>query len=241
MKDNRTDETPSMFEKLMELPLFRGASRQRLSQLVGDIKFHFLKYPRGETIIRAGDPCRHIAFVISGSVRATIVNADGRFSIGQTLSSPAVIMPDFLFGKHTVYPCTVEAIDTVGILKIAKADYLKMLNSDPVFLFNFLNTLSSNGQKALQGILSLTTGDIDERIAYWIGALTQPGAYDIVLTCRKRDLCSLFGMPRTVFDASLRSMKERNLLDYTSRELSIVDRAALLSLLQHNPEDNLSD
>ena len=130
---------------------------------------------------------------------------------------------------------------TVGILKIAKADYLKMLNSDPVFLFNFLNTLSSNGQKALQGILSLTTGDIDERIAYWIGALTQPGAYDIVLTCRKRDLCSLFGMPRTVFDASLRSMKERNLLDYTSRELSIVDRAALLSLLQHNPEDNLSD
>ncbi len=116
-----------------------------------------------------------------------------------------------------------------------------MLNSDPVFLFNFLNTLSSNGQKALQGILSLTTGDIDERIAYWIGALTQPGAYDIVLTCRKRDLCSLFGMPRTVFDASLRSMKERNLLDYTSRELSIVDRAALLSLLQHNPEDNLSD
>ncbi len=119
MKDNRTDETPSMFEKLMELPLFRGASRQRLSQLVGDIKFHFLKYPQGETIIRAGDPCRHIAFVISGSVRATIVNADGRFSIGQTLSSPAVIMPDFLFGKHTVYPCTVEAIDTVGILKIA--------------------------------------------------------------------------------------------------------------------------
>ncbi len=41
MKDNRTDETPSMFEKLMELTSFRGASRQRLSQLVGDIKFHF--------------------------------------------------------------------------------------------------------------------------------------------------------------------------------------------------------
>lgn len=236
MKDNKTDQTPSMFEKLMELPLFRGASRQRLSQLVGDIKFHFLKFPKGETIIRKGDTCNHLAFIISGSVRATIVNSDGRFAVSQSLAAPSVIMPDFLFGKYTDYPCTVEALDTVGILKIAKSDYIKMLNSDPVFLFNFLNTLSSNAQKAMEGILSLTTGDIDERIAYWIGALTQPGAYDIVLTCRKRDLCSLFGMPRTVFDAGLQAMKDRNLLDFTPRELKIVDRAALLALLQCNPE-----
>ncbi|MDE6525981.1 MAG: Crp/Fnr family transcriptional regulator [Muribaculaceae bacterium] len=240
MKDNKTEQAPSMFEKLMDLPLFRGASRQKLSQLVGEIKFHFLKYPKGETIIRAGEPCTHLAFIISGSVRATIVNASGRFAVSQSLAAPSVIAPDFLFGKYTDYPCTVEALDTVGILKIAKSDYIRMLDSDTVFLFNFLNIISSNGQKALEGILSLTTGDIDERIAYWVGALTQPGAYDIVLSCRKRDLCSLFGMPRMAFDASLQAMKERSLLDYTPRELRIVDRAALLALLQHNPEHILA-
>lgn len=228
-----------MFEKLMELPLFRGVSLQCIARLVGDVKFHFLKYPQGETIIRAGDQCTHLTFIISGSVRSTIVNANGRFSVGQTLTAPAVVSPDFLFGRYTAYPCTVVANDTVGVLKIAKTDYTRMLVNDQVFLFNYLNTLSANAQKALEGILSLTTGEIDERIAFWIGALTQPGSTEIQLTCRTRDLCSLFGVQRATFEAGLKSMQDRGLLEYTSKELLIADRAKLLELLHHNPEQDM--
>ena len=226
----------SMFELLMELPLFRGVSHARLAQVVGEAKFHFLKFPAGEVIIRAGEPCTHISFVISGSVRSTIVNNNGRFAVSQTLAAPAVIAPDFLFGKFTNYPGSVEAIDSVGLLKISKTDYINILNSDPVFMFNYLNTLSMNAQKALKGILSLTTGEIDERIAFWIIALTQRGSTDIRLTCRKRDLCSLFGVQRSVFDSGLQAMKERGLLDYTNRELIIHDRERMLHLLEHSPE-----
>ena len=43
---------PTMFEQLMNLPLFRGASHEKLAQIVGQTKLHFLKYPEGETIIR---------------------------------------------------------------------------------------------------------------------------------------------------------------------------------------------
>ncbi len=226
----------SMFELLMELPLFRGVSHQRLSKTVGESKFHFLKFPAGETIIRSGEACTHLTFVISGSVRTTIVNANGRFAVSQTLKAPAVIAPDFLFGRFTTYPCTVEALETTGILQIDKQDYLNILYSDPVFMFNYLNTLSANAQKAMQGVLSLTTGEIDERIAFWIAALSQPGGTDIVLTCRTRDLCSLFGVQRATFEAGLDSMKERGLIEYTNKELRVLDRSALLALLQHNHE-----
>ena len=173
----------TMFELLMDLPLFRGVSHTRLAQVVGEAKFHFLKYPEGETLIRAGEPCAHITFIISGSVRSTIVNANGRFAVGQTLTAPDVIAPDFLFGRITAYPGNVTALTPTGILKIAKADYLKILNTDPVFMLNYLNTLSVNAQKALEGIMSLTTGNLDERIAFWIAALTQPGGTDIRLAC----------------------------------------------------------
>ena len=37
----------SMFEILMNLPLFRGVSHEKLAQVVGEAKFHFLKYPAG--------------------------------------------------------------------------------------------------------------------------------------------------------------------------------------------------
>ena len=54
----------SMFEILMNLPLFRGVSHEKLAQVVGEAKFHFLKYPAGEPVVREGESCTHIAFVI---------------------------------------------------------------------------------------------------------------------------------------------------------------------------------
>lgn len=226
----------SMFELLMELPLFKGVSHSRLAQVVGEAKFHFLKYPAGETIVRAREACTHLAFVISGKVESTIVNANGRFSVRQTLTAPAVISPDFLFGRVTEYPCTVTALESTSILKISKADYIKILYSDEVFLFNYMNTLSMNAQKALEGILSLTTGEIDERIAFWIIALTQPGSTDIRLSCRKRDLCSLFGVQRAAFELGLASMHERGLIDYSNTELQVHSRQEMLKLLLQNHE-----
>ncbi len=226
----------TMFEMLMELPLFKGVSHSRLAQVVGEAKFHFLKFPKGATIIRPHDPCTHLTFVISGSVRSVIYNNNERFSVGQTLLAPAVVTPEFLFGRTTEYPCSVTALESTSVLQISKADYIKILYSDEVFLFNYLNTLSMNAQKALEGILSLTTGEIDERIAFWIIALTQRGGKDIKLICRKRDLCSLFGVQRSTFDSGLENMHERGLLDYSNTELHIHSREAMLQLLMKNYE-----
>ncbi|MDE6207343.1 MAG: Crp/Fnr family transcriptional regulator [Muribaculaceae bacterium] len=220
----------------MDLPLFQGTSMTKLADIVGSTKFHFLKYPEGEVILREGDPCGHITFIINGSVRVETVNRSGRFSVSHTLNAPAVIWPEFLFGRVTECPGTVTALESVSVLKIAKADYISILESDKVFLFNYINALSVNAQKSIEGILALTDGDIDERIAFWISALTQPGSRDIKLTCRKRDLCTIFGSPRAAFNNALESMHQRGLIDYTSDELTVRDRGELLALLNRNHE-----
>lgn len=226
----------SMFELLMNLPLFRGVSRSRIAEVVGSAKFHFLKYPKGETVVRAGEECTHLAFVISGSVRSEISNSSKRFSVSQTLKAPSAIAPDFLFGRTTRYPGTVVALTDCSILKISKVDYIRILNADQVFMFNFLNTLSVNAQKALDGILALTSGGLDERIAFWIIALTQPGSEDIELTCKTRDLCNLFSVQRNVFDAACHEMEQRNLIRYSPSKIEIVDRREMLSLLERQSE-----
>ena len=226
----------SMFELLMNLPLFRGVSRSRIAEVVGSAKFHFLKYPKGETVVRAGEECTHLAFVISGSVRSEISNSSKRFSVSQTLKAPSAIAPDFLFGRTPRYPGTVVALTDCSILKISKVDYIRILNADQVFMFNFLNTLSVNAQKALDGILALTSGGLDERIAFWIIALTQPGSEDIELTCKTRDLCNLFSVQRNVFDAACHEMEQRNLIRYSPRKIEIVDRREMLSLLERQSE-----
>lgn len=221
----------NMYELLMGLPLFGGVTYDRMLEVVGNTKLHFLKYLKDQTFITEGDPCTHLKFLISGSARISISNSDGRFVVSQTLTAPDVIAPDYIFGRTTLYPCNAIALEPTGVLQIAKADYMKILNSDQIFLFNFLNMLSMNAQKAVDGVLSIATGNLEERIAFWIVALTQKSGTDITLTCRQRDLYSLFGVQRSSFISVLDKMKDAGMIDYTQSEIRILNRRALLETL----------
>lgn len=226
----------SMYENLMTLPLFKGISYSRLSEIVGNTRLAFLKYLPGEQMLNAGEPCTHIKFIISGRARLTIRNENDRVRVGQTLTAPAVISPDFLFGRNTLYPATATAIDTVSIMQIDKKDFIPLLQRDEIFLFNYLNILSTNAQKAVDGVLSFTSGSLEERIAFWIIALTQMDSDEIVLTAKQKDLYSLFGVQRSSFIASLDSMKARGILDYTSTEIRVRSRRALRDVLLKTPD-----
>ena len=114
---------------------------------------------------------------------------------------------------------------------------MKILGCDQIFLFNFLNTLSMNAQKGIEGILAIATGSLEDRIAFWIISLTQRGGTDIALTCRQRDLYSLFGVQRTSFLATLESMKQRGIIDYDQTEIRIKSRRDLLEILNSSSED----
>lgn len=226
----------SMYENLMTLPLFKGISYARLSEIVGNTRLAFLKYLPGETMLSAGEPCTHIKFIISGKVRLTIRNESDRVRVSQTLTAPAVISPDFLFGRNTLYPATATAIDTVSVMQIDKKDLILLLQSDEIFLFNYLNILSTNAQKAVDGVLAITSGSLEERIAFWIIALTQMDSDEIVLTAKQRDLYSLFGVQRSSFIAALDSMHDRGILDYSPNEIRVRSRRALRSILLRQPD-----
>lgn len=221
----------SIYETLMSLPLLNGVSAERMRQIVSSIPLHFLKYPAGDTLFGAGAPSTHLFFIINGSVRVTVSNSSGRFKVSQTLTGPDVIAPEYLFGRHTTFPCSAVAIESTGVLQIAKGDFISLLRSDDVILFNYLNYLAAGSQSRIDGILSLTDGQLEERIAYWIAALTQRSGSDIVLECRQRDLCSFFGVQRSAFNATLESMAARGIITFTSHAIHPVSRESLVRLL----------
>ncbi len=220
-----------MYETLLGMPLFAGISRQKMSETIGKYKFHFLKFAPGDKIVSEGDPCTHLKSIIAGSVRTSIESPDRRFRVTQTLSAPDIIAPDFFFGKTTTHPATVEAIEKVGILQLDKTDFLSIINSDPIFLFNYLNILSTNAQRSVEGILALTSGTLEKRIAYWIVALTQANGKDISLQCRQRDMYAVFGVPRQSLVSALDRMAQESIIEYSPTEIRVIDRRLLLSLL----------
>ncbi len=207
----------------MQLPLFQGVSTDKITALVEKLPFHFLKYRNGEQVLACGDPCTHIKFIVSGKVRIELPFTSLRVSLLQTLASPHVLAAEYLFGRETSYPFTATADGQCGILQLRKADYIRMVNSDKVFLFNILNYLSSGSQRAIASAITVKDGSVAERLSTLIDSVVMAGAEDVVLKFKQKDLCSLLGTQRTTLIATLDKMTESGLLEYDSNSLRLLD------------------
>ncbi|MGM9804508.1 MAG: Crp/Fnr family transcriptional regulator [Muribaculaceae bacterium] len=219
----------SIFDTLMALPLFQGISRLKLSELVEKVPFHFSKYRDGNPIVKAGDKCNSMLFLVSGQVRIDIPCQNKRIHFIETVTAPNVIGPEYMFGKTTAYPFNVFSHGVCGTLQITKADYVNMLQTDKVFLFNILNMLSRSNQTSTASILSHTKGSICERIAQMVSILAHPDATDLRISFRQKDFSSMLGSQRTSFINALEHMKADGLIDYSLNEIVIKDRNKLLN------------
>ena len=221
----------SMYQQLMQLPLFQGVSTEVITALVEKLPFHFLKFRNGEQIFAAGDQCSHIRFIVSGRVRLETPCDHLRVSLLQTLETPHVLAAEYLFGRETTYPYAAFADGPCGILQLRKSDYIKMLAFDKVFLFNILNYLSSGSQRNTASILAVKEGSVIERLAMIVEALTVIGATDVTVRFKQKDLCVLLGTQRTTLIASLDKLSDEDILDYTSNELRILDLTRLAEFI----------
>lgn len=221
----------STYQTLMQLPLFQGVSRVKLSELIEKTRFHFLKYEDGELAIARSEACTHFKFLLSGSLRSEITTYDGKIKLCQTLHAPDVIAPDHIFGRSTHYPANYYAAGSVGLMQIDKATFLSFMQDEPIFLINLLNILSRRSQKNKEALLSITTGDLRERLVYWVLSLTSRKATDIRIVARQRDLYGYFGVQRAVLLNTLGELKQEKIIDYTLNDVTILDRRALRDIL----------
>ena len=106
-----------------------------------------------------------------------------------------------------------------GILQLRKSDYIKMLGTDKVFLFNILNY--SVIRQSAQHVIHL--GDQGRlgggALGHAGGLVVNAGATDVTLRYKQKDLCTLLGTQRTTLIATLDKLSQQEILDYDSNEL----------------------
>ena len=228
----------SMYDVLLQLPIFQGVSRNKISELIEKMKFHFLKYPDGEKIVTSGEECNHLKFLISGEIRSELITQNEKMRITELIQAPNVIAPDHLFGRDTYFPANLYAVGTVGLMQIEKSSVIQMLQEEPIFLINLLNILSRRSQKALESFTALSSNDLKERLAFWVLSLTQQKSVDIRIICKQKDLYAFFGVQRSVFLSTLDELKEDGIIDYNAKEIIILDRSRLKDMLLGTSKDD---
>lgn len=219
----------SIYDSLLQLPLFKGLTIESFNEIIEKYRFEFLSYNKDSVIINAGEECNCFKFVISGSVRSEFINDKVKIKIYETISAPNDIISNYAVGNN-IFPISVVATDdNTGILAIDKQDFLSIMQEHRVVMLNYLILLSRKSQIPFEAYNQIATDNIRAKFALWILYFTNYNSTDIVIKAKFRDLYLFFGAQRGAFNSVLEEMKEMGIIDFSVKEIFVMDRRLLMS------------
>ena len=139
--------TLQLYDHLLRFQLFQGLSRNELLQMAGNTKFGFRKEEAGVTIVREGDSCRELLFLVSGALQLNARSDDGSWRMTERLAAPWPLQPEVLFGAMPRYTGTCVTLEPCHFITLSKDEVLRLTDDFLIIRLNLMNMLATMAQK----------------------------------------------------------------------------------------------
>ena len=226
-----------IYDLLLELPLFQGLSHDQLTAIVEQVAFRFERFQPGDVIVEAGAPCSEVTFVLSGEVEQQTLLAEGRLTVVQTFEAPQTITFCNLFGTQTAQPSSLKALTQVGVMRVAKEQFLKMLQLNRVILVGALNILSAHAQKQHHVLAAAVQPDATLRLASWLLLYTERSASAISIEAQPEAWCGLLNLDQATFWHGVSQLEADKWIRFEGSVLKLTDRYGLRSYVGRKMSD----
>lgn len=226
----------SIYDSILQIPLFKGLSIESFNKIIEKYKFEFISYNNGESIINAGDVCDCLKFIISGNVRSEYINKKVKIKLFETITAPNNIASNCLMGNNNYSVSVYACCDNTGVLVIDKQDFISIMQEHRVVLLNYLIDLSRKSQTPFEAYNQIASDNIRAKFAFWVLYFTSYNSSEIVIKAKLRDIYMFFGVQRSLFNSMLDELKGLGIIDFSSKEICILDRNLLRLYYRQNCE-----
>ena len=222
-----------MIPVLVNNPLFRGITPERLFADLEEISFHTRSYKKGEILAQQGAVCNRLVILTKGSVRGEMIDYSGRLIKVEDIAAPRAIAPLFLFGEENRYPVEVTANEPTEVIELPKSSVLSLFRKNEQFLENYMN-LSANYARTLSDKLFFMSFKTirQKRASYLLRLYKQQQQTHITLDRSQQELSDYFGVSRPSLARELAHMQEDGLLIADRKHITILQKEQLVRLIQ---------
>ena len=222
-----------MIPALVNNPLFRGITPERLFADLEEISFHTRSYKKGEILAQQGAVCNRLVILTKGSVRGEMIDYSGRLIKVEDIAAPRAIAPLFLFGEENRYPVEVTANEPTEVIELPKSSVLSLFRKNEQFLENYMN-LSANYARTLSDkLFFMSFKTIRQKLAsYLLRLYKQQQQTHITLDRSQQELSDYFGVSRPSLARELAHMQEDGLLIADRKHITILQEEQLVRLIQ---------
>jgi len=220
----------TMYDTLLQLPLFQGMSKAEFSEVIEKVKFHFHKFGDREMLFAQGATCDKLVLLLRGRLAAETVAPCGTFSFEELVEWPAIVEPHSLFGKRPCYKATYTAQGDVALLTIDKQYIYSVLDKYEVFRMNFFNLLSNKAEQLYESIWSIDAQELEGRLIHFIRSLCNTRRGTKVLRVKMEELANLLDDTRLNVSNVLNKWQEEGLVEMRRKEFVFHDVGSLRAL-----------
>lgn len=218
----------TMFDTLLQLPLFQGLCHEDFTNILEKVKLHFTKHKPGDVIAESGTPCNQLLFLLKGNVDLQTTSEDELFTFIEHQEAPYVIEPHALFGMNINYTSSYVARTEVHTISISKSFVLSSLLKYEIFRLNYMNFISSRAQNMYSRLWEKASVDIEDKIIRFILIHTEKPLGEKIMKIKMDDFAHCVDDTRLNVSRVLNNLQEQNLLVLRRKEIFIPDAAALI-------------
>ena len=207
---------------LASIPALRALAPTALAALAG--RTRAARFAAGAVLRPAGEPARHVVFLLSGMVAATYGRPDGAEMWPERWIGPTIVdKPAVLDGR----PCStgLMAISTVSVRLLPRAGFLRLLEREPSVREHVLAQLARDAMTGRRRLVQAVTSPAVARIAVWLNE--QDRDQHVAWSGSQDQLARFLGLSRVTVNRALARLAQAGAIRLTTRGIVIADRARL--------------
>ena len=169
-----------LLDKLLQFPLFLGMSRDDLEIVAGHTRFGFLKLEAGKTVVKSGDNCNQLHFLINGNLRVRTYSDDYGYSVEEQMQAPNILQLESVFGYYQRYTHDFIAQTDVNFITIDKEEVMRLTEDFLVFRLNIMNHFATLAQKKMRQVWTRPPQSLEDRvIRFLVQHSTYPAGHKV--------------------------------------------------------------
>lgn len=223
------------YQIIKGIPIFSSLTEKELMEIEPLFIEEGIK--KDEYVFWEGDPSNWLYVVAEGKVRVLKQSASGKDIILEIISSGDLFGGVAVLDKRP-YPASAQAMENSKILKLSRANILKILDRYPTVALDTVTYMGKRLRDAHEMMRSLAAERVEKRIATILLRLSEKigivekGGIRLDINLTRLDLAEMAG---TTVETAIRVMSKFSkdgLVDSQTKKIVITNKEGLESLLE---------
>jgi CRP/FNR family cyclic AMP-dependent transcriptional regulator len=187
---------------------------------------HKRRYPRGSTIIYAGEQSDSIFYITHGSVTVLVEDDTGREIIVAYLNAGDFVGEMAMFGEKGTRTAWVKAKIECEVAELSYAKFSELSRKDSGMLYQLASQLADRLGKTTQKVGDLAFLDVTGRVAHTLldlckepDAMTHPDGMQIKIT--RQEIARIVGCSREMVGRVLKTLEEQGLVSVKGKTMVV--------------------